>query len=269
MFEPLFLTTRLFGQESTEAPLPVMGNAALYLGALLVLFIWGFLHVAKKGYSVKGPTTTAAKLAEHVFLFLDRLSIGLIGPRGRQYLPLLAALWTIIFVGNVLGLIVHVSPTANLSFNLGMSILTMIYVQYLGIKQNGLGGHLKHFAGPPMAGPLIAINVLLFIVEILSESVKVISLSLRLFGNIAGGAIVIKNLDQLSVVIGQRMLHIPHFHIEWPIGSLLLPIKLLTAIIQPFVWVMLTGVYINAVTHDEHDHPAELGGGHAEPVSTH
>ncbi|MBX3112099.1 MAG: F0F1 ATP synthase subunit A [Fimbriimonadaceae bacterium] len=246
------MTTRLLAEGHAAPPLPVMGNAALWIGALLVAFIWAFLVVAQKGYSVRGPESTVAKLAEHSYFFLEKVCVSVIGPHGRQFMPFMAAIWTVVFCGNVLGLVIHVTPTANLSFNLGMSLLTVAYVQVVGIKQNGLAGHLKHFAGPKMVGALALINVLIFLVEIMSESAKIVSLSLRLFGNIAGGGVVVKNLDELSVVIGQQMLHIDGFHIEVPIGSLLLPIKLLTAVLQPFVWIMLTAVYLNNVTHADH-----------------
>lgn len=268
LFHALLPLVAAGGEHAKEEkpPLPVMGMSALYMGAIIVLAIAVLLFIAKDGYAVRGAKKSLSKLAEHVYIFLDGVATSVIGPHGRQFLPFLATLWFVIFVSNVGGLVLHVSPTANMSFNLGMSILTVVYVQYAGIRANGLLGHLKHFAGPKLPANLIYVSALIFMVEILSEFAKIISLALRLFGNIAGGKLVVKNLDELSVVIGQKMAGLPDFHIEVPIGSVLVPIKLLTAIIQPFVWVMLTCVYLGMVTHHEHD---EHDDHHAAPAHAH
>ena len=255
---PLLAAAAEHGKEE-KPPLPVMGMAAVYLGVLIAIGIVAFLINARNGYGVRGPKSGPAKLAEHGYLFVEKIALSVIGSHGRQFLPFLITIWSVILVGNIAGLILHVSPTASMSFNLGMSLLTVGYVQYCGIRQNGLFGHLKHFAGPKLPANIAFVSVLIFMVEILSEFAKIISLALRLFGNIVGGKLVVKNLDDLSVIIGQDMLKIADFHIEVPIGSVLIPIKLLTAIIQPFVWIMLTCVYLGMVTHEPHDHDDHHG----------
>ncbi|MCU0317266.1 MAG: F0F1 ATP synthase subunit A [Fimbriimonadaceae bacterium] len=250
----LFLASAEGGEKAAKAPLPVMGMTALYIGIFLAVGLVILFYLGRSGFDIRGPKTTLAKLLEHVYLFIEGIAVSIIGGHGRAFLPFLITLWCLIFASNVFGLIMHISPTANMSFNLGLSVLTVLYVQYKGISANGLIGHLKHFAGPKLPANMFYIPILIFCVEILSEGAKIISLALRLFGNIAGGKLVVKNLDELSVVIGQNMLGIKDFHIEVPIGSVLIPIKLLTAIIQPFVWVVLTCVYLGMVTHHDHDH---------------
>jgi F-type H+-transporting ATPase subunit a len=150
----------------------------------------------------------------------------------------------IVFVSNVLGLFMTVAATANLAINAGLAISCIMYVQWAGIKANGFFGHLKHFAGPKLGGPLVVLSALLFTVEIISESAKMVSLPFRLFMNIEGGHIVMKGFNGIIKVAGY----------EFPIGTFLLPIELLTAVIQAFIFTLLVSVYIGLVSHHEGEH---------------
>jgi F-type H+-transporting ATPase subunit a len=94
---------------------------------------------------------------------------------------------------------------------------------------------------------------MLFPIELISELMKNVSLPLRLFGNIHGGHVAV---ETLNTQYGPMM----HF----PVGGLLILVKLLTVIVQALVFTMLTCVYISLVTHHEEEH----GGGH-EPAHAH
>ncbi|MEQ1932427.1 MAG: F0F1 ATP synthase subunit A, partial [Fimbriimonadaceae bacterium] len=121
------------------------------------------------------------------------------------------------------------------------------YVQYEGMRANGVIGHFTHFAGPKLSGILILITPIIFSIEIVSEVMKNVSLSLRLFGNIHGGHEAVTAMNKLAE---------PYI----PIGAFLLPIKLLTCLVQAMVFTLLTCVYLSLVTahHDDHgdDHAA-------------
>ncbi len=142
----------------------------------------------------------------------------------------------------MVGLIFPHTPTASLSLNLGLSILTIGFVQWEGIKANGFFGHLKHFAGPKLPGILAAVSVIIFGIEIVSETMKMLSLSLRLFANISGGHTVKSGLDSIAPGV--------------PVSALILPIEFLAAVIQALVWSLLTCVYLSLVTSHEHGEEA-------------
>ena len=161
--------------------------------------------------------------------------------------------WLVIFIGNLFSLFFPFAPTADLGFNLGMALIAIGYVQYEGIKANGLVGHLTHFAGPKLGPAFILLSVLLFFIELISELMKNISLSLRLFANIHGGHEAVVQMNS----IGENWLV--------PLGAFLLPLKVLTCVIQAMIFTLLTCVYLGLVTahhddtHDEHGHgPADL-----------
>ncbi len=157
------------------------------------------------------------------------------GDRGKQYAPFIATFFIYICVMNLSGLIPGVkSGTASLSVTLGLGIFAFFMVQYYGFKTHGLS-YIKHFAGP-----VAWLAFLIFPLEILSELIRPISLSMRLYGNIFGEEQVIQALATSIPVIG------PY------ITVLRLPLQLLTCVLQAFVFSLLVTVYISMAT-EKHD----------------
>ena len=213
---------------------------------IVLLVIWGFLFWAQKGYNGRVFTSFPARLAEQLYLFLESMVLGAIGSHGRKYLPLAAGFWTLIFVSNVLALFAPVSPTVVLSFNLGLALTSIAYVQYEGIRANGLFGHISHFAGPKLGMALIPITLMIFVIEIFSEIMKNMSLSIRIFANMSGGHAAVESMNQLIKIGGY----------ELPLGEFLLPLKVLTCVVQALVFTLLTCVYLGLVTSHAHDDEA-------------
>jgi F-type H+-transporting ATPase subunit a len=223
----------------------------LMIYVVLVLgILFGLMAHAKKGMGKRVFRNPITQLFEQLYLFIENLCVGTIGPHGRKYIPVIGTFWMVIFIGNLVALFMPTSPTADLSFNLAMALIAVGYVQVEGVKANGLVGHLSHFAGPklPIAMAII-ITPIIFSIEIISELMKNVSLSLRLFGNINGGHQAVESMN----VLGEG--------IYVPFGVFLLPIKLLTCVVQALVFSLLTCVYLSLVTahHDDHEegHGAE------------
>jgi F-type H+-transporting ATPase subunit a len=217
--------------------------AYVALTAVVVVLISYLAGKGATGRVFKGKLT---QWGEQLYLFIEQLTVTVVGPHGRRYIPFITTLWLFIFVSNLLALFLPYAPTANLSVNLGLSITTILYVQWEGIKVNGFFGHIRHFAGPKLAGAMVAISGMIFIIEIISEAAKMLSLSMRLFGNIEGGHIVVNELNKLGSIGGIES--------AIPLGGLLLPIKVLTVIVQALVFCLLTCVYLGLVTHHDEEH---------------
>jgi F-type H+-transporting ATPase subunit a len=229
-----------------------MGLAAYVAFVLVILF--SLMAYAKKGLGVRVFKNPITKLFEQLYLFIENMCITSVGQHGRKYIPMMMTFWMMIFVGNVMALLFPFSPTADLSFNLGMAIIAVSYVQYEGIKTNGFLGHLSHFSGPKLTGITVLISGLIFVIEIISEIMKNVSLSLRIYGNIHGGHLAVESMNNL----GNK--------IYVPLGSVvLLPIKLLTCVVQALIFTMLTCVYLSLVTHHSDDH-GDSGNGHPAPA---
>ncbi|MEI7987214.1 MAG: F0F1 ATP synthase subunit A [Armatimonadota bacterium] len=244
-----------FGSKKEEAHIVSSANVFVYFAFVLaVMFLT--IHIAKKGVNGRVFKGWLAGAAEQLYLFIENMVVGTMGAGGRKYMPFIATFWLVIFFANVISLFFPHSPTADLSFNLGMALISIGYVQYQGIRANGFFGHIKHFAGPKLGGAMVIISGMIFIIEIISEVLKNLSLSLRLYGNIYGGH---EAAEAISNLAGQAM------HLNWfPAGTLLVPIKLLACVVQAMIFSLLTCVYISLVSHHDHDesHDLEAAGAH-------
>lgn len=209
----------------------------------LVLFIVGaFVLSAKGGYNERVFTKTPSRLAEQLYLFLENMAVGTVGPHGRKYIPMLVTFWLVIFVSNVIALFAPVSPTTVLGFNLGMALVSIGYVQWEGIQANGFFGHISHFAGPKLGLALLPITAMIFLIEIFSEIMKNVSLSIRIFANMSGGHAAVESMNKLGEAA------------YLPLGEFLLPLKVLTCLVQALIFTLLTCVYLGLVTHHEEAH---------------
>jgi F-type H+-transporting ATPase subunit a len=230
------------GGDATAEHGPLFHLVQLGFYLLLTLVImFGLMAWAKQGLNArvfKKPITSAF---EQLYLFIENMCVGTIGPHGRQFIPFIMTIWMVIFTGNVLALFMPYSPTASLSFNVGMALLCISYVQYQGVRANGLFGHVRHFAGPKLPLLMVPITVMIFAIEILSELMKNVSLSLRLYGNIHGGHAAVEAMNALG-----KGIYVPY-------GEFLLPLKILTCVVQAMIFTLLTCVYLSLATHHEED----------------
>ena len=171
-------------------------------------------------------------------LALRGLIEDVIGPHGLKYFPVVATFGLLILVSNLMAFIPGLlPPTASTSVTFALGISSFIYYNYIGVKENGLYGHLRHFAGP-----VLFIAPLLFLIEMISNFIRPMSLGIRLFGNIFADEQVVGNISGLFP---------PYTY--WVVPVLLMPLGLFVAFIQTFIFVFLSMVYIGEVSHPPHD----------------
>jgi F-type H+-transporting ATPase subunit a len=167
----------------------------------------------------------------------------LVGVSGMKHFPVVATFGLLILLSNLTGMLPDmVAPTANFNVTLALAVTSFLYYNYVGIRENGLLGYIKHFGGPV---PSIAIMAILFPIELISNFARILSLSMRLFGNIYGE-------EQVSGVISSLM--------QWVAPVLLMPLALLTFVLQTFIFIVLSMVYLGEVSGHSEDHGAH---GHA------
>ncbi|MCI0371933.1 MAG: F0F1 ATP synthase subunit A, partial [candidate division NC10 bacterium] len=130
---------------------------------------------------------------EFVLSLIDEV----IGPEGRRFLPLIATLGLFIFTSNLLGLVPgFTAPTDNLNTNLACALVVFFSYHWVGIRKHGLGGYLKHFAGP-----LPALAPLMIPIELISHLARPLSLTIRLFGNMLGGHILLSSFFFMTAAL--------------------------------------------------------------------
>ena len=152
----------------------------------------------------------------------------------RKYLTLAGSLAVFIFMGNFIGIIPGFeSPTGNVNLTLTLALIVFLYYHFEGIRAQGLGHYIAHFAGP-----VKWLAPLMFPVEILSHFSRIISLAFRLFGNIKGDDLFLLVLLMLAPWV-------------FPLAGYAL--LTFSAFLQAFVFMVLTYVYLyGAVTgHEE------------------
>jgi F-type H+-transporting ATPase subunit a len=183
-----------------------------------------------------GPMQNVAEVATEGFIgFLEQM----IGPHGRQYLPLIGTAGLFILVSNLLPNIPGFQPpTANLNTTVGLALTVFISYNYFGVRRHGWRKYLGHFTGP-----IWWLAPLMFPIEFIGHLARPVSLSIRLFGNIFGEESVIVILLSLAWLVMPYLIWL----------GVMLPLSLFTAAVQTFVFVMLSTVYIAGAVEEGHE----------------
>lgn len=181
---------------------------------------------------------------ESTFLALKDLIVNVIGEHGYRYFPVVATFAVLILVANLMGLFpLFMSPTAHVSVTFALGISSFIYYNYVGIRENGLWGHLGHFAGPRLPILLtIFITPLIFFIELVSNLIRPGTLGIRLFANMFADEQVAEQISNLFP---------PYTQILLPV--ILLPLAVFVALVQSFVFTLLSMIYLSEVSHAPHD----------------
>ena len=162
----------------------------------------------------------------------DALLIDTMGDKGKKFFPLIATLGLFILTGNLIGIIPGFeSPTANINTNAAMALVVFFSTHVVGVSMHGLK-YFKQFMGP-----VWWLTPLMLPIEVISHLSRPLSLTFRLFGNIAGEDIV------LAVVLLLVPLLVP------------LPILILmifTSIVQTLVFMLLAMMYIAGALEEGH-----------------
>ena len=203
--------------------------------AMLVLLISAVVFpLASRRYSRDNPNPLQHVL-ELVVVGLRSLLDDVVGHGGRRYLNIVGGFATFIFISNIFGLFYFLAPpTANTNTTFGLAICAFLYYNYEGIRTQGLGHYLAHFAGP-----VWWLAPLFFIIEMIGNFARILSLGMRLFGNIFG--------EHSATGVFMGMLP---FVVPWPMMGL----GIFGALLQTFVFVMLLMVYLGGATGAAEEH---------------
>ena len=221
------------------APLGIHVPDHMVFVGLITLFILFIGLAVRSQLSVDNPGKFQIVL-EDVVSFLVGVLEGNMGAKGRKFLPLLGTIFVFILLGNLMGQIPGLgSPTSNINVPLALALTLWLYYHVQGILANGPVAYVKHFAVMP--GVPIALAPMIFVIEIISHLSRVLSLTLRLFGNIFGEHLVVLIIASIVPFIAP------------------LPIQFLGLIVGPlqaFIFLTLGAIYLTAATHvdDHHGH---------------
>lgn len=163
---------------------------------------------------------------------LEGFIVGNIGEAGRRFVPLLCSIFFFLLLMNLMGLVPGFdAPTANINTTLAMALFVFVYYNAVGIRRWG-ARYIGHFTGP-----VKALIPLMLPLEIISHLARVISLTLRLFGNIRGEEMVLMIFFTLAPLFST-------FPIYFLFG--------LAKSLQAFIFFMLTMIYLKGSIEHAH-----------------
>lgn len=237
-----------------DYPIPnfVAASIAVFLISV-VFFLW-----LRPRISVDRPGATQQVMEA---LLTNSMGVGIrdlldenIEHGARTYLPMVGAISIFILFSNSISLIpAFLSPTGHPSVPLACAILTFVYYNSIGLRHHGPVGYAKHFAGP-----VWWLSWLIFPVEIVSHSARLLSLTVRLWANIFASELIYLIFLGLclspSIDVGHSH---PALGVLLGIFPALIPVAfmglhLFVAIVQAFVFTILPALYIGMATAHEH-----------------
>ena len=217
-------------------------NSSLYLLiSTFFLIFWLALSFYKSSLI---PNSWQLVYESFYYLTLDIVKVNL-GSKGEMYFPFIFSLHAFLLFCNLVGMVPYsFTVTSHIIFTFSLALSIFIGINIIGIKTHGF----KFFSlFLPKGVPLI-IMPLLVTIEIISYLIKVFTLSIRLFANMTSGHALLKIIAGFSWTMLSAGGLLAFFHII-PLGLLLVLIglELGIAVLQAYVFTLLTCIYLNDV----------------------
>jgi F-type H+-transporting ATPase subunit a len=243
-----------------------INKAVMYLFIAGILTCVTMIWIARRMEARPNRVQTAVEV---IFsLMRDNITRGNLDDRmAKKYFPFIGALFLFIWFSNLIGYIplptnTHekidiagfeipafaiYAATANLSVPLVLALIVFVTYNVEGIRVKGLGGYLKSLIPAGVTGGMA---VFIFILEFLSNFMRLISLSVRLFANILAGHLIILFMSGgLAVLLGLEALG----WVTLPLGIILFLFEVgLVATLQAFIFATLTAIYLGGAVAEHH-----------------
>ncbi len=218
------------GVRPADAAHPIPNYIAMEILVIGVILVAAVL--LRRRLSVENPGKFQQAM-EVVVEFTQSLADEIIGHGGRRYVALLGTLGIFIVLCNLLGLIPTLeTPTAHIQVTLGCAVAAFLYYNFHGFRHHGVVGYLKH-----LCGPMLAIAIIMFPIEVIGNVGRLLSLSVRLYANMMVG-------DLLEQVFGGLV----------PIGvpALFAALHIFVSLLQAYIFMLLPAVYLSMAVGEEH-----------------
>lgn len=226
---------------------PVTFNLTLLAMCIIVIaIVFLFVYSTSRNMTLrpKGKQTVLEFLLSFVSSVTDE---HVEKPFRKQYSLFFFCLFLFVMVANNLGLMTKIetpdrmnlwtSPTANVGFDLSLSFLISIICQVEGIRQRGVKAYLKRFITPAIMAPM----------NLLEEVTNVLSLALRLYGNIFAGEIV------MGLILKMLESNVAWFPVTLVLNIVWTIFSIFISCIQAYVFTKLSSMYIGKKVNEEEE----------------
>jgi F-type H+-transporting ATPase subunit a len=242
-----------------------INKAVLYLVLAGILTIVSMVYIANRMQTRPNRIQTAVEVL--FSLMRDNITRGNMDDKmAAKYFPFIGALFLFIWFSNLIGFIplptAHekfslfgleiptfslYAATANVSVPLVLSLIVFISYTSEGIRAKGLGGYLKSLIPAGVTGAMAGF---IFVLELLSNLMRIVSLSVRLFANmLAGHLIILFMAGGLAIILGIAGIGV----FLLPLGIVLYLFEVgLVATLQAFIFATLSAIYIGGAVAESH-----------------
>ena len=221
----------LAGQHAHDPAKPWSNYNAMLV--LIIAFLLVLPWIVRAGLSLSKPGALQ-QIGELFINFIKTQAEEVIGHGSHKYIYWFATCFVFILFSNLLGVIpTFESPTMAPAVPLGIAVATFLYYNGVGIKAQGIVGHLKH-----LMGPVWWLAPFMFAIELISHFIRPVSLTIRLFANMLAG-------EQVTIAFMNLV----------PIGipAALMGLHTFVSFLQAFIFTILTTAYVGmAVAHEDH-----------------
>ena len=227
---PIVALLQAIGVHPANPAAPI--SDALALEVVVVFGLIAFFALVRLTLSVEKPNP-AQQIAELIHDFTGTNGEQIIGHGHERFQAFVTCIFLFVVLNNLLGLIPGIdTPTSFPVVPLGIAVLTFLYYNFHGVREQGVIGYLKHFAGP-----VWWIAPLLFPIEIISHCARMMSLTIRLYANMFASDLV------TLVFFSLFPLAIP---------AVFLGLHAAVSLIQAYVFMLLAMIYLTQAVAHEH-----------------
>ena len=243
-----------------------INKAVLYLLIAAVLTGFAMVFIAKRMAAKPNRVQTAVEAL--YILMRDNITRGNMEDKmARRWFPFVGTLFLFIWISNLIGYIplptndahpINIfgleiptfalyAATANISIPLALTLMVWFAYHYEGIRVQGVKGYLASWIPAGTPGGL---KPVLFVIEVISHFVRIVSLSVRLFANIlAGHLLILFMAGGLAVILGLSALGV----VTLPVAIIFFVFEVgLVATLQAFIFATLTAIYLGGATSEHH-----------------
>ncbi|GAA1749197.1 F0F1 ATP synthase subunit A [Luedemannella helvata] len=218
------------------------------VAVLIIFFLWAY----------RNPQLVPTKrqwIAESIYGFArDGVAKDMIGHEGVRFAPYLTTLFCFILLTNLFGLIplIQVSPNSHIAFPIVLAVISYVLFIWVGIRKHGAGKFFKNALIPP--APWFVLPLLIPIEFFSTFIVRPVTLALRLFANMFAGHMILLVFTLGGfALLGANSIAVKSVSVlSWGMAIALYFLEVIVALLQAYVFVVLTASYVQGALADEH-----------------
>lgn len=231
-----------------------------WFAVAVILMIVVLLVFKKRQTRSLVPQGVFVNGVEYIVEFVrDDMCKGLLGDSWKRHFPFIATTFLVVLANNLVGIIPGCKPgTGTISVTAALALCSFVYFIACGVRKHGALGYLKSLAP---AGVMFPLNALVWLIELFSTFLRVVTLAVRLFCNLFAGHVVMGTFAILASLFFEPVVQAfsaatalqAGASILW-VGILLViyAVEIVVACVQAYVFALLTAVYIQVAEAEEH-----------------